>query len=90
MTATTLFYLLVCLVLGIWALVIISFWNARKLLQRQNMLVNQLIPYLKQIQKERDTIHALSIPDTTPLSKLQDMTLPDNVNIDFQHHPPLE
>ena len=90
MTATTLFYLLVCLVLGIWALVIISFWNARKLLQRQNMLVNQLMPYLKQIQKERDTIHALSIPDTTPLSKLQDMTLPDNVNIDFQHHPPLE
>ncbi len=90
MTATTLFYLLVCLVLGIWALVIISFWNARKLLQRQNMLVDQLIPYLKQIQKERDTIHALSIPDTTPLSKLQDMTLPDNVNIDFQHHPPLE
>ena len=90
MTATTLFYLLVCLVLGIWALVIISFWNARKLLQRQNMLVNQLMPYLKQIQKERDTIHALSIPDTTPLSKLQNMTLPDNVNIDFQHHPPLE
>ena len=90
MTATTLFYLLVCLVLGIWALVIISFWYARKLLQRQSVLASQLIPYLKQIQKERDTIQALSIPDTTPLSKLQGMTLPDNVNIDFQHQPPLK
>ena len=85
MSATTLYYLLLCLVLGIWAIVVMSFWYGRKLLQRQNIMVKQLMPYLRQIQKERETIRSLSIPDTTPLSKLQDMTLPDNVQVDFRH-----
>ena len=86
MSATTLYYLLVCLVLGIWAIVVISFWYGRKLLERQRVLVSQLIPYLKQVQTERETIRSLSISDSTPLSKLQNMTLPDNVQVDFQHH----
>ena len=90
MSATTLYYLLLCLVLGIWAIAVIGFWYGRKLLQRQSMLTKQLMPYLSQIQKERETIRCLSIPDTMPLSKLQDMTLPDNVQVDFQHHPPRE
>ena len=86
MSATTLYYLLVWLVLGIWAIVVISFWYGRKLLERQRVLVSQLIPYLKQVQTERETIRSLSISDSTPLSKLQNMTLPDNVQVDFQHH----
>ena len=90
MSATTLFYLLICLVLGIWGIVIISFWYGRKLLERQSAMIAQLLPYLKQAQAERETIHSLSISDSTPLSKLQDMTLPDNVKIDFQHKQPEE
>lgn len=88
MSSTTLFYLLICLVLGIWGIVVICFWYGRKLLERQSALVAQLIPYLKQIQTERETIHSLSISDSTPLSKLQDMTLPDNVQVDFLHQHP--
>ena len=86
MTATTLFYLLLVLVLGIWALVVLSYWYGRKLLQKQQQLTNLLLPYLAQVQTERETIHALSIPDTTPLSRLKDINLPDNVQVDFQHH----
>lgn len=85
MSATTLFYLLICLILGIWAVAVIGFWYGRKLLDRQSFLMAELIPLLKQIQKEQEMVHSLSIPDTTPLSKLQDMTLPDNVHVDFQH-----
>jgi len=90
MSATTLFYLLLFLVLGIWAVAVIGFWYGQKLLARQKTLINRLMPYLEQIQKERETIHSLSIPDTTPLSKLQDVTLPDNVHVDFQHQHSLE
>ena len=90
MSATTLFYLLICLVLGIWGIVIISFWYGRKLLERQSAMISQLLPYLKQTQTECETIRSLSISDSTPLSKLQHMTLPDNVQIDFQHQQPEE
>ena len=86
MTATTLFYLLMALVLGIWALVILSYWYGRRLLQRQQQLTDLLLPYLQRVQSERETIHALSIPDTTPLSRLKDINLPDNVQVDFQHY----
>lgn len=85
MSATTLYYLLICLVVGVWAIAVIGFWYGQKLLTRQNVLVKQLLPYLEQIQKERESIRSISIPDTTPLSKLKDVTLPDNVQIDFQH-----
>ena len=86
MTATTLFYLLTALVLGIWALVILSYWYGRRLLQRQQQLTDLLLPYLQRVQSERETMHALSIPDTTPLSRLKDINLPDNVQVDFQHY----
>lgn len=86
MSATTLFYLLICLVTGVWALVLVSIWYGRQLLRRQANLIADLIPYLEQIQKERETIRSLSISDKTPLSRLQNMTLPDNIQIDFQHH----
>ena len=86
MSATTLFYLLTFLVLGVWVVAIISFVYGRKLMERQTMLMKQLLPCLKQLGIERETIRSLSIPDTTPLSKLRDMTLPDNVQVDFQHN----
>ncbi len=85
MSATTLFYLLIGLLVGIWLIVLISFWYGRRLLERQSALIASVLPYLKQVQQERETLCSLSIPDTTPLSKLQDMTLPDNVQVDFQH-----
>lgn len=86
MTATTLFYLLICLVLGIWALVVISFWYGRRLLHRQSLMISDLLVYLRRIDQDCTTIRSLSIPDSIPLSKLQDVTLPDNVQVDFQHH----
>ena len=85
MTATTLFYLLVALVCGIWALVVLSWWYGRRLLQHQQQLTDKLIPYLVQIQTERETIHQLSISADTPLSRLKDINLPDNVQVAFQH-----
>ena len=85
MSATTLFYLLLFLVLGIWFLVILCYWYGRRLLQRQQELTNMLLPYLNQAQRERETIHSLAISDTTPLSRLQDIELPDNVRVDFRH-----
>ena len=85
MSATTLFYLLIVLVTGVWAVAVIGIWYGRKLLQRQSDLVKSLLPYLKQVQQERETIRSLSISDATPLSNLQDITLPENVRIDFQH-----
>ncbi len=86
MSAVTLFYLLICLVIGVWGIAIIGFWYGRKLLTHQKELIEQLIPYMQQVQNERDTIRSLSISDATPLSKLQNVTLPDNIQIDFQHH----
>ena len=85
MTATTLFYLLVALVCGIWALVVLSWWCGRRLLQHQQQLTDKLMPYLVQIQTERETIHQLSISADTPLSRLKDINLPDNVQVAFQH-----
>lgn len=85
MTATTLFYLLVALVCGIWALVVLSWWYGRRLLQHQQQLTDKLMPYLVQIQTERETIHQLSISADTPLSRLKDINLPDNVQVAFQH-----
>ncbi len=85
MTATTLFYLLVVLVCGIWALVVLSWWYGRRLLQHQQQLTDKLMPYLVQIQTERETIHQLSISADTPLSRLKDINLPDNVQVAFQH-----
>lgn len=85
MTATTLFYLLMALVCGIWALVVLSWWYGRRLLQHQQQLTDKLMPYLAQIQTERETIHQLSISADTPLSRLKDINLPDNVQVAFQH-----
>ena len=85
MSATTLYYLLIFLVLGVWAVAVIGFWYGRQLLECQKGLIAQLLPYLKQIQTEQETIRSLSIPDSMPLSKLQDVALPDNVRVDFQH-----
>ena len=90
MSATTLFYLLVCLVTGVWALAIISFFYGRSLLKRQKILIEKLLPYLQQIYSERQTIRSLSISDQTPLGDLQNITLPDNIRVDFQHNTPKE
>ena len=86
MSATTLFYLLIFLVIGVWFVAVIGFWYGRKLLKKQADLVATLMPYLAQVQQERQTIHSLTISDKTPLSHLKDITLPDNVDIDFHHH----
>ncbi len=86
MSAVTLFYLLFFLVVGIWTVAVIGFWYGQKLLKKQAALVADLMPFLNQVRKERETVRLLEISDKTPLSKLENINLPDNVQVGFKHH----
>lgn len=86
MSAVTLFYLLIFLVVGVWAVAVTSFWYGQKLLKKQAALVADLMPFLNQVRKERESVRLLEISDKTPLSRLENVQLPDNVRVGFKHH----
>ncbi len=85
MTALTLFWLLLSLTLGIWGCLLVCFWYGHQLLKQQEKYFTQLTPYLKKIQKDQDTLKSLTMSDDMPLSKLKNITLPDNVQVNFTH-----
>ena len=86
MSAVTLFYLLIFLVVGVWAVAVASFWDGQKLLKKQAALVADLMPFLNQVRKERESVRLLEISDKTPLSRLENVQLPDYVRVGFKHH----
>ena len=85
MTASTLFWLLFFLTLGVWGCLILGFWYGQNLLKQQQKSFKQLLPYLKKIHQDQETLKSLTLSDEMPLSQLKDITLPDNVRVNFSH-----
>jgi len=85
MSVSLLFVVLVVLTIGIWAVAFIAFWYGQKLLELQKQEIKQLLPYLKKIKSDQETLKSLTVSDETPLMKLKDITLPDNVQVNFLH-----
>ncbi len=85
MTVAVLFGILILLTVGVWCCAIMGFWYGQKLLKQQKEELKSLLPYLKKIKQEQDTLKSLTVSDEMPLSRLKDITLPENVHINFSH-----
>lgn len=83
MSVLVLFVVLFLLMLGAWVFAAISLWYGRELLKRQRILTRALLPYLKKMEQDKATMKALQIDKDEPLSKYQNITLPDEIHIDF-------
>ena len=83
MSATIFFCVLVLLAIGVWAVAVCSFWYGKELLKRQSALTNALLPYLKKIEQDKATMKALNIDKNEPISKYQEVVIPDEVHIAF-------
>ena len=83
MSVVLLFCLLAVLALGVWMVAVISLWYGRELLKRQRELTLVLLPYLHKVEQESATIKALNIDKDEPLSKYQEVTLPEQVRVTF-------
>ena len=83
MSVIVLFVILILLTFGVWAVAVISLWYGRELLKRQQALTKALLPYLKKIEQDKATMKALHIDKDEPLSKYQEVVLPDEVQIAF-------
>ena len=83
MSAMFFFGVLVLLMIGVWLIVVISLWYGRELLKRQRALTMALLPYIQKMEQDKATMKALHIGKDEPLSKYQDVTLPDEVHIAF-------
>ena len=83
MSTIILFAVLILLTIGIWAVVLISLWYGRELLKRQQVLTNAVLPYLQKTAQDKATLKALHIDKNEPLSKYQEVVLPDEVHVDF-------
>ena len=83
MTAGIFFTVLILLIVGVWAVAVISLWYGRELLKRQQELTQILLPYLKCVEKDNATIQALCIDKNEPIEKYRDVTLPDKVRVSF-------
>ena len=83
MSSVIFFGILVLLCVGVWMIVAISLWYGRELLKRQRALTLALLPYLKKTEQDKATMKALHIAKDEPLSKYQDVVLPDEVDIRF-------
>lgn len=85
MSTSVLFYILLFLTLGVWMSAFVGFWYGRRLLELQRQEIKQLLPYLKKIKSDQETLKSLTVSDETPLMKLKDITLPENVQVNFLH-----
>jgi len=83
MSAMLFFGVLVLLTTGVWIIVAVSLWYGKELLKRQRALTVALLPYLQKTEQDKATMKALHINKDEPLSKYQDVTLPDEVHIAF-------
>ncbi len=83
MSSVIFFSILILLTIGIWMVVVISLWYGRELLRRQRALIKVLLPYIQKMERDRATMKALHIDKDEPISKYQDVTLPDEVHIAF-------
>lgn len=83
MSTVIFFGILVLLTAGIWLVVVISLWYGRELLKRQRALTMALLPYIQKMEHDKKTMKALNIGKDEPLSKYEDVTLPDEINISF-------
>ena len=83
MSSILFFGVLFLLTMGVWLVAVISLWYGRELLKRQRALTSALLPYLKKVEQDKATLKALHIDKDEPLSKYQDLTLPDEVHVAF-------
>ena len=83
MSVIILFSVLILLTIGVWLVAVIGLWYGRELLKRQRILVHALLPYLEKTTKDMATLKALNINKDEPLSKYQEVVLPDEVHISF-------
>jgi len=86
MSAVIFFSILVLLTVGVWLVVAISLWYGRELLKRQRVLTMALLPYIKKMEQDKQTMKALRIDKDEPLSKYEQVVLPDEVHIDFSRN----
>ena len=56
-----------------------------KFLRNEQKNLSQMLPYLKKIKAEQESLKTLTVSDDMPLSKLKDVSLPENVQIRFSH-----
>lgn len=85
MSVSILFWLLVALTIGVWGCALIGFWYGQKLLAQQQKDFKCLVPYLKKIIADQETLKSLTISDDIPLAKLEKIDLPENVRLNFSH-----
>jgi len=83
MSTIIFFSVLLLLTVGIWLVAVISLWYGRELLKRQRALTMALLPYIKKMEQDKATMKALHINKDELLSKYQEVTLPDEINIRF-------
>ena len=85
MSTVIFFGVLVLLTVGVWLVAVISLWYGRELLRRQRVLTKALLPYINKLEQDKQTMKALRIDKDEPLSKYQEVVLPDELDIDFSH-----
>ena len=86
MSTVIFFGVLVLLTVGVWLVAVISLWYGRELLQRQRALTRALLPYIKKMEQDKATMKALHIGKDEPLSKYEEVVLPDEIQIDFSRN----
>ena len=83
MSVALLFGILAFLTIGVWVMAVINLWYGHELLKRQRELTQKLLPYLHKVELDNATIKALNIDKDEPISKYEEVTLPEQVRVTF-------